>query len=84
MPTGNAYSSGHLVLSHFGTCECFNVEDQYLLNLSCFWTFEFRTSLGTSVFALNVNKYDCNFLQFCNYFDACTMYYKVVTVLCVL
>ena len=26
MPTGDAYSSGHLVLSHFGTCMCSNVE----------------------------------------------------------
>ena len=32
MPTGTAYSSGHLVLSHFGTCMCSNVET----NLS--WT----------------------------------------------
>ena len=49
MPTGDAYSSGHLVLSHFRTCICSYVET----NLS--WTclvsglFEFRTSLGTSV-----------------------------------
>ena len=35
---------------------------------------------------MNVKKYNCNFLQFCNYmyFDACTMYYRVVTVLFVL
>ena len=33
---------------------------------------------------MNVKKYDCNFLQFCNYFDACTMYYRVVTALFVL
>ena len=26
MPTEDAYSSGHLVLSHFGTCKCSNVE----------------------------------------------------------
>ena len=26
MPTEDAYSSGHLVLSHFGTCMCCNVE----------------------------------------------------------
>ena len=32
MLTGDAYSSGHLVLSHFGTCMCSNVET----NLS--WT----------------------------------------------
>ena len=32
MPTEHAYSSGHLVLSHFGTCMCSNVET----NLS--WT----------------------------------------------
>ena len=35
MPTGDAYSSGHLVLSHFRTCICSNVET----NLSCFRTF---------------------------------------------
>ena len=33
MPTGDAYSSGHLVLSHFGTCECSNVETN--LSLTC-------------------------------------------------
>ena len=32
MPTEDAYSSGHLVLSHFGPCMCSNVET----NLS--WT----------------------------------------------
>ena len=32
MPTEDAYSSGHLVLSHFGTCMCSNVDT----NLS--WT----------------------------------------------
>ena len=26
MPTEDAYSSGHLVLSHFGACRCSNVE----------------------------------------------------------
>ena len=26
MPTEDAYYSGHLVLSHFGTCKCSNVE----------------------------------------------------------
>ena len=26
MPTEDAFSSGHLVLSHFGTCKCSNVE----------------------------------------------------------
>ena len=26
MPTEDVYSSGHLVLSHFGTCKCSNVE----------------------------------------------------------
>ena len=40
--TEDAYSSGHLVLFHFG-------RDQSLLNLSCLRTFEFRTSLGTSL-----------------------------------
>ena len=33
---------------------------------------------------MNVKKYDWIFLQFCNYFDVCTMYYRVVTVLFVL
>ena len=32
MRTGDAYSSGHLVLSHFGTCECSNVETNLSLN----------------------------------------------------
>ena len=32
MLTGDAYSSGHLVLSHFGTCMCSNVET------NLFWT----------------------------------------------
>ena len=32
MPTGYAYSSGHLVLSHFGTCMCSYVET------NLFWT----------------------------------------------
>ena len=32
MPSGDAYSSGHLVLSHFGTCMCSNVET------NLFWT----------------------------------------------
>ena len=31
--TGDAYSSGHLVLSHFGTCMCSNVETN--LSLTC-------------------------------------------------
>ena len=49
MPTEDAYSSGHLVLFHFGTCMCSNVETNPPLNLSCLRTFEFPTSLGTSV-----------------------------------
>ena len=32
MPTEDAYSSGHLVLSHFGACKCSNVET------NIFWT----------------------------------------------
>ena len=52
MTTEDAYSSGHLVLSHFGTCKCSNVETN--LSWSCFRTFEFRTSIGTSVFALTL------------------------------
>ena len=32
MPTEDAYSSGHLVLSHFGTCMCSNIE------INLFWT----------------------------------------------
>ena len=44
MQTGYAYSSGHLVLSHFGIFKCFYFETKH-----CFRTFEFRTSLGTSV-----------------------------------
>ena len=40
MLTGDAYSSGHLVLSNFGTCKCSNVET----NLS--WTFLVSGLLG--------------------------------------
>ena len=32
MPTGDAYSSGHMVLSHIGACKCSNVET------NLFWT----------------------------------------------
>ena len=48
-PTEDAYSSGHLVLSHFGTCICSNVET--ILSWTChiYGPFEFRISLGTSI-----------------------------------
>ena len=48
-PTEDAYSSGHLVLSHFGTCICSNVET--ILSWTChvYGPFQFRTSLGTSI-----------------------------------
>ena len=50
MPTEDAYSSGHLVLSHFWiACVPMSSRDQSLLNLSCLRTFEFRTSLGISL-----------------------------------
>ena len=53
MPTEDAYSSGHLVLPHIGTCRCSNqCQDQCLLNLSCFRMFEFRISLGNYVLPL--------------------------------
>ena len=48
----DAYSSGHLVLSHFETCKCSYVETN--LSWTCLRTFEFRASLGTSVFADNI------------------------------
>ena len=47
MPTEDAYSSGHLVLSHFRTCKWSNIEKKSLLNLSFFP--DFLTFLGTSV-----------------------------------
>ena len=49
MPTEDAYSSGHLVLFYFRTCIGFKCRDQFLLNLSCSRTFEFRTSLSISL-----------------------------------
>ena len=57
--------------------QVFQCWDQYLLNLSCFWTFEFRTSLGTSVFALQCKlialpgrfKTQCDLLMFCHHRD---------------
>ena len=48
MPKEDAYSSGHLVLSHFGTCRCSYV-GPVSPELVLFRTFEFRTFLGTSV-----------------------------------
>ena len=47
IPTEDAYSYGHLVLSYLWTCMCSNVETN--LGLSCLRTFEFLTSLGTSL-----------------------------------
>ena len=49
MQTEDAYSSGHLVLSHFGTCMCSNIETNFSWTCLVSRTFEFRTSLGTSV-----------------------------------
>ena len=49
MPTEDAYSSGHLVLSHFGTCTCSNVETN--LSWTCLVS-GLRTSLGTSLLRL--------------------------------
>ena len=46
-PTEDAYSSGHLVLSHMGLA--FVLMLRPFLHLSCLRTFEFRTSLGTSI-----------------------------------
>ena len=42
MPTEDAYSSGHLVLSHFGTCKCSNVETNisWTCLVSRLWSFE--------------------------------------------
>ena len=55
----DAYSSGHLVLYHFGTCKCSNVETN--LSWTClspdFWVF--WTSLGTSDFASPLILYQC-------------------------
>ena len=49
MPTEDAYSSGHLVLSHFGTCMCSYVEtnlswvvlspDFWILNIPRYFSF---------------------------------------------
>ena len=44
MPTEDAYSSGHLVLSHFGTCMCSNVETNLSWTCLVIGLFEFRTS----------------------------------------
>ena len=51
MPAGDADSSEHLVLSHFGTCKCFNVETNISLTCLVSGLLSFETSLGTSVFA---------------------------------
>ena len=64
MPTEDAYSSGHLVLSHFGTCMCSNVETNLswtclvsgLLNLNTPRYFSF-TVLGKKGTMPNFNCY---------------------------
>ena len=49
MLTEDAFSSGHLVMSHIVSCKCSNVETNLsCVNLSSFRTSEFRTSLGAS------------------------------------
>ena len=48
MSTEDAYASGHLVMPHFGTCKCSNVET----NLS--WT-----CLGTDFPVSNIPRYFC-------------------------
>ena len=48
-------SSGHLVLSNFGTCMCSNVETNLSWTCLVSRTFEFRKSLGTSVLHANHN-----------------------------
>ena len=48
MPTEDAYSSGHLVLSHFGTCKCSYVET----NIS--WT-----CLVSGLWVSNIPRYFC-------------------------
>ena len=40
MSTADAYSSDHLVLSHFGNCVCSYVETD--LSETCFWTLNFE------------------------------------------
>ena len=49
MPTEDAYSSGHLVLSHFGTCKCSNVETN--VSLACLASGLLRVS--------NIPRYFC-------------------------
>ena len=74
MPTEDAYSSGHLVLSHFGTCMCSNVETNLswtclvsgLLNfehpsvlLFCFAFFLFSIGVESDLFLfLSIDQYD--------------------------
>ena len=70
MPTGDAYSSGHLVLSHFGTCMCSNVETKSLLNLSCLQTLKFEHP-SVLLFCSGLNQ-----LKFCEIF----IFYCIVSV----
>ena len=53
-PTEDTYSSGHLVLSHFGACISSNVET--ILSWTChvYGPFGFRTPFGTSFLLLIV------------------------------
>ena len=42
MPTEDAYASGHLVLSHFGTCKCSNVETNLSWTCLVSWLLNFE------------------------------------------
>ena len=49
MPTEDAYSSGHLALSHFGNCKCSNIDTNLELDLfSDFWVSNIHMYIGTT------------------------------------
>ena len=58
MLTEDVYSSGHLVLSHIGTCKCYNFETNLSLTCLVSGLFEFRTSLGTSILLVPVISFE--------------------------
>ena len=59
MPTEDAYSSGHLILSHFGTCKCSNVDTNvsWTCLVSGFLSFEHPLVLQFFLRLKKIHKY---------------------------
>ena len=76
MPTGDANASGHLVLSHFGTCMCSNVETNLSWTCLVSWLLNFEHS-SVLLFCFNNVSVGISHLVF-----YCDLVYKLRRVKC--